>query len=866
MVEFAGGSHSGSFSALAAATIGITGGSMRSFATLTPPYPNDPSHFCRDLAEALDIARVGRWEWDASTGVVQWSSQMFRIHGYEPGEVAPSYEVFISHVHPDDRSLVAEQIQRLIQDPQPFEWQHRLLRRDGTTIVIHTRGFVRQTTAGLVFVGIGQDVTDRVRAVEARLAAKAKLRSIFQAMNDVVMVLSREGRYLEIPATNAELLYRPPQELLGRLVHDVFAKDQADAICATIREALDTRTTVTTSYGMSINGRPVWFSGSVSPFDEDSVVWVARDVTAQIEAEAAMRESEERLTLALTGANVGLCDWSLERKAVHWSIEWEQLLGVPPSEFGSVRAWWKQFVHHEDRASVLTALIDHLRGTSERFEAVFRLRTANGNWIWILARAKVMRRDAKGRPLRLLATALDISEQKRLEGELSHQAQHDALTGLPNRLFFRERVEHALDRNRRSKRSSAVLFLDLDNFKQVNDTFGHPAGDTLLREVAHRLQSCLRRSDTCARLGGDEFAILLEEVEQTTVAVAVANKILAAVRKPFSLGFTEAHIGASIGIAISDSTESVDDLLRNSDLAMYLSKSSGKGCYTIFQPAMHADVLRRVELETDLRGALARRELSVRYQPIVSMTDGRVTGFEALARWWHPARGDVSPSEFIPVAEQAGLMVEIGDWVLRTALRTVHPLLNQPGRPQGLSLSVNLSAPQVADPHLVDRISAALRDTKFPATSLILEITETSAVQTGGDAVERLWALSRMGIRLAIDDFGTGYASLSYLQRFPIGILKVDQSFTAQLGKRAEESPLSRAVLCLGQTLQIPTIAEGIETQQQWQRLRDLGCELGQGYLVSRPMSAERLEEFMKSSDVAPRNWCESGERRQRIA
>jgi diguanylate cyclase (GGDEF)-like protein/PAS domain S-box-containing protein len=828
--------------------------------TFTKPIEND---FCPDLAEALDIARVGRWQWDSSTGAVEWSPQMFRIHGLEPGEVTPSCDVFMSLVHPDDRAFVREQFERILKDPQPFEWEHRHQRRDGTILVIHTRGFVRQTTSGLVLIGMGQDVTDRVRAVEARLAAKAKLRSIFRAMSDVVMVLSREGRYLEIPATNANLLYRPPSELLGRLVHDVFAKDQADAICATIRHALDTRTTVTTSYGMSINGSPVWFSGAVSPLDEDSVVWVARDVTAETEAEAAVRESEERLTLALTGANVGLCDWNIETREVYWSAEWEQLLGAPPNTPKSMRSWWKKYVHPEDRDTARRTLIEQLRGTSPRFEAVFRLCTSDGGWIWVLARARVMRRDASGRPQRLLATALDISQQKRLETELAHQATHDSLTDLPNRVFFHERVEHALDLNKRSKRSSAVLFLDLDNFKRINDTFGHPAGDALLREVAHRVQSSLRRSDACARLGGDEFAILLDEVKHPGEVETVANKLLAALRKPFTLGCTEAQVGASIGIAISVPSETADDILRNADLAMYLSKSSGKGRCTLFEPAMHADVLRRVELETDLRGALDRREISVRFQPIVNIADGRVKGFEALARWWHPARGEVPPSEFIPVAEQTGQIVEIGDWVLRRALRAIRPLLSDIQTAGGITVSVNLSGAQVADPMLVDRVASALRETDFPATSLILEITETSAVQVSPESVERLWTLRRMGIQLAIDDFGTGYASLSYLQRFPISILKVDKSFTEQLGRNDNESPLSRAVLSLGQMLQIPTVAEGIENHEQWQRLRILGCELGQGYLFSRPISAERLEEFLATvSELRPWSydtdvWCE---------
>jgi diguanylate cyclase (GGDEF)-like protein/PAS domain S-box-containing protein len=449
----------------------------------------------------------------------------------------------------------------------------------------------------------------------------------------------------------------------------------------------------------------------------------------------------------------------------------------------------------------------------------------------------------------VLVALNDITERKELEALLSHQAFHDSLTGLANRSLFRDRLDHALARSVRHDWKPVVLYLDLDEFKRVNDTLGHAVGDQVLKEAATRITTCLRSADTCARLGGDEFAILLDEGTQDD-AVAIAERLVASMRTPFVLADGIVYVGVSVGIATSAPETSADDLLRNADVAMYMSKTLGKGQLTVFEPTMHAEVVERLRLGADINGALERGEFVVHYQPISTIPTGAIIGIEALVRWNHPELGQLLPERFIPIAEETGIIVPIGEWVLRQACQQCRLLNDRSEQIDPLTVSVNLSGRQLVLPDIVRVVETALAETGLPATLLILEITESVLVHNDADTVERLWSLKRIGVQLAIDDFGTGYSSLAYLQRFPVDILKIDKSFTDRLGTGNDESPLSRAVVSLGHTLNVRTIAEGIETPEQWARLNNLGCELGQGYLIARPMTADGLEIFLVANEA----------------
>jgi len=445
---------------------------------------------------------------------------------------------------------------------------------------------------------------------------------------------------------------------------------------------------------------------------------------------------------------------------------------------------------------------------------------------------------------RLEKSLIQLTE---LKEQLRHQAYHDPLTGLANRALFTERVEHALERGGRPPQAVSIMFIDLDDFKTINDSLGHACGDELLRSVAARIDGVLRPGDTAARLGGDEFAVLLEGVAEDGAARA-ADRILDSLRTPISLAGNEVFVHASLGIAATmPGRMRADEFLRNADVAMYVAKSGGKDRYAIFEPSMHATVLGRMEMEAELRAALDSGGLTLAFQPIVSLADGWVIGAEALARWPHPVRGSVPPSDFIPLAEDTGQIIPIGRWVMRQACRSARAWQDIGPEYRRFKVGVNLSARQLQYAGLVDDVAAALSDSGLSGDCLLLEITESSMMRDAEGAVRVLEQLKSMGVGIAIDDFGTGYSSLSYLRRFPVDILKIDKSFVDGLVCGPEESALAKAVVHIGRTLGIETVAEGIEHESQIQRLRAMGCSLGQGFFISRPLSEASMGEFLRA-------------------
>lgn len=445
----------------------------------------------------------------------------------------------------------------------------------------------------------------------------------------------------------------------------------------------------------------------------------------------------------------------------------------------------------------------------------------------------------------------DITSTVRLQDELKHQALHDALTGLANQSLFRDRVEHAAARIERVGGRLAVLFVDLDDFKTINDSLGHAAGDDLLVSVSKRLKDCVRTVDTAARLGGDEFAILVEDADEDGVALRIADRLIASLQQPIVLAGREVVISASVGIAFGGPGSNAEDLLRNADLAMYTAKAQGKRCVRTFAPAMHHAALERLEAEAALRGAAERGELVVHYQPIFDLWSGRIEGFEALVRWQHPTRGLLAPGAFIPFAEQTGLIDEIGRYVLQTACTEAASWLTDGVGYDAPAISVNLAPRQLLDPRLPTSIRATLELVDLAPERLILEITEGALMADPVRAIASLEALDEMGVRLAVDDFGTGYSSLAYLQQFPIDILKIDRAFVSNLTSDPRSS-LASAIVQLTRTLGLTPLAEGIETEEQAEVLRSLGCSLAQGFHLGRPIDAAATRALLSSRRSQP--------------
>ena len=575
------------------------------------------------------------------------------------------------------------------------------------------------------------------------------------------------------------------------------------------------------------------------------VVTACEDISQRKAAEAALRESEERYALAALGGNDGLWDWNVKTGTVHYSGRWASMLGIEPTAVGSSLEEWTSRVHPDDAVRVRTELSRHVEGRSPHFESEHRLRHADGSYRWVLARGLAVRSD-QGEATRMAGSLADITSRKTVEEQLLHDAFHDGLTGLPNRAFFVSLLDRAMKRTRRrTDYLFAVLIVDFDRFKLVNDSFGHVVGDRLLVAIAERLKGCLRPGDLVARLGGDEFAILLDDIRGVSDATRVAERIQQELATPFDLERQEVFTTASIGIALSTATYDRPEYhLRDADLAMYRAKARGKACYEMFDEALHARAVAQLRLETDLRRATEREELRLRYQPIVELKSGLITGFEALVRWQHPERGIVSPGEFIPVAEETGLIVPISRWVLETACRQAAAWVQRFPHASGPSISVNLSARHFQDPHLVQQILDVLQTSGLPATNLKLEITESVLMRDPESHMAAIRQLRSAGVQMQIDDFGTGYSSLSYLARFSIDALKIDRSFISA-GQGEESWDIVQTIVTLARDLRVNVIAEGVETLEQSNRLKALQCDYAQGYLFREPVDAETAEAML---------------------
>ena len=562
-------------------------------------------------------------------------------------------------------------------------------------------------------------------------------------------------------------------------------------------------------------------------------------------AENALRESEERYALAARGANDGLWDWNLVADMIYFSPRWKATLGYQDHEIGSSPEEWFGRIHESDRDLVKRRISDHQNGVVPHFESEIRMLHKDGTYRWMLSRG-VMVRDESGKPLRMAGSQTDITEGK----------VADPLTGLPNRLFFIERLLRLIEqRKRRTDALFAVLFLDLDGFKMINDSLGHMVGDKLLISVSKRLLDCLRSNDlvaradepfTVARLGGDECAILLDHLNTAADAKAVADRLMQELNRPFELDEKEIFTTVSIGIALSSSGYLYpEEFLRDADTAMYRAKSTGKARSEIFDADMRATITSRLQLETDLRHALHRQEFRNVYQPIVLLATGQVAGFEALLRWQHPERGLLGPAEFIPVAEETGLIRELGWWNLREACRQICEWKIRLNGFSALIMSVNLSVKQFQQPNLVGDIRALLQELSLPAETLQLELTESSVMTDPHTAISMLEQIKAQGICLAIDDFGTGYSSLSYLHRFPLNTVKIDRSFTSTMGNGGDGIQIVKTIMPLASNLGFDVVAEGVETQEQVWLLKELKCKYAQGYYFSKPLTAEAAEEFL---------------------
>jgi diguanylate cyclase (GGDEF)-like protein/PAS domain S-box-containing protein len=588
----------------------------------------------------------------------------------------------------------------------------------------------------------------------------------------------------------------------------------------------------------AITGKPIRLGGRVY------MIGLGSDITMKRRAEQQMARAKERLDLALSSSSLALWDWDLRLNRVYFNENWKHILGQVPEESTfsgeEVLAW----NHPDDQSVFRAALGNAVKGVSEEFDCEYRVSNGVGEWMWIQSRGKVTQRDATGKALRMTGTSMDVTKRKAAEERAEFLATRDALTSLPNRVLLHDRLEQAVVNAARLRTGFGFMFIDLDRFKTINDSLGHHVGDELLKQVAERLTACVRASDTVARLGGDEFAVILENLrdEHDEGAQQVAEKMIEAMGAPMLIEGQHLNTSCSIGISLFpvDGRDTAT-LMKHADVAMYYAKGKGRNNYQFFSAEMNARAQDRLSVENYLRLALRRHELVLHYQPRVSFGTGELLGVEALIRWQHPRRGLLTPDKFIEVAEDSGLIVPMGEWVLETACAQV-AAWQRSVRP-GLRLSVNLSVGQVVDgERLYSAVARAIEHTGIDPATLELELTESLLMQNLGEQAQLLNRLGQLGVGLAIDDFGTGYSSLAYLKSLPVDAIKIDGSFVRNIASDPDDEAIIRAIVAMAHSLQLGVVAEGVETTEHFELLKALGCDEFQGYYESPPLEAGELE------------------------
>ncbi len=650
----------------------------------------------------------------------------------------------------------------------------------------------------------------------------------------MLAAVSPAGALLAVSLAAAAALGRTPAELRGTDFRALYHPDDRARAADALAEALaapgtDVRRELRRR---GAGGCEAWVDETLRAVQgADGLVVLVHS------QDATVRRAKERYALAVEGANDGLWDWDVAQRRLYVSARARAILGYGEGEMDGGPEEWLERLHPDDAERARAELrAQQKAGDRPHFESVHRLRHRDGSWRWTHVRGVAVR-GPDGRALRMAGSITDVTERKVAEELLQHTSLHDTLTGLPNRSLLLDRAGLALRRGERRRRTCAVLCVGLDGFKVINESLGHAVGDLLLDAVARRLEGSLRSADTVARLGADVFAVLVDEIRDPGEARMVADRVHEALSAPFTLQGRQVFATASIGIAAAGEGATADGLLRDADTAMYRAKGRGRARSEMFDATMQAAALQRLHLETDLRGAVERQEFELAYQPVVSLADGRIVGFEALARWRHPSRGVLQPAEFIPAAEDTGLIVPLGRWVLREACRQMREWNRRYGA--ALSVNVNLSPRQFGDARLAADVADALRETELPAAFLKLEITENLLMGDAGGAAATLEELKTLGVDLCIDDFGIGYSSLSYLHRFPIDTLKIDRSFIARMGVDAQSEQIVRTIVVLAQTLNLRAVAEGVETPEQAERLRAMDCEYAQGYRFSHPVPGD---------------------------
>ncbi|MEM8642906.1 MAG: EAL domain-containing protein [Cyanobacteria bacterium P01_G01_bin.54] len=672
---------------------------------------------------------------------------------------------------------------------------------------------------------------------------------LFDLAPDGYLVTNVEGVIEHINQVAATLLNRRQSLLVGKPIAALLAQSALHEFYTVLTRLQQGRPVQNVTLCLRpYQQPPIYACFTIAPVrdSQNQLIgfrWLFRDLTEQRQAAMALKASEQRYATLAAAVPVGIFRTDRMGHYLYVNERWCQITGLTST--AAAGEGWKQGLHPNDCDRVVAAW-EQFTQAHRPFQLEYRFQRPDGQVTWVYGQS-VAEHDADGQMIGYVGSITDISALKQAQALITYHALHDPLTHLPNRHLLLERLELTIKQARRHQICRyAVLFLDLDRFKLINDSLGHGVGDQLLTQVAQKLKTHLRDTDLVARLGGDEFLILLEEINSPTIVVQIAERILADCQMPFIIGGREIFTSLSIGIVLGTSDyHQATDLIRDADIAMYRAKAQGKNSYRFFDALMHTESLNRLTLETELRRALDQKEFTVYYQPIVDVFDHRLVGFEALVRWQHPSRGLILPDEFVPIAEEIGVIVPIDHWVFHQACQQMVHWQKQFAHLFPLKISINFSAQNLLSPTSIKTIDRSLADTGLAGDAIVLEITESMLIEDLDQTIDVLAQLASRGILISLDDFGTGYSSLTYLHRLPVDTVKIDRTFVSQMQAKNRNYQVVSTIITLSNQLGLTVVAEGIETSLQLQQLQQLGCQSGQGYLFSKPLAPHQIEAYL---------------------
>lgn len=725
--------------------------------------------------------------------------------------------------------------------------QYKKILRDRTgSVGVLWRNFVRTVNEDLWLEEKKRKQLEETAQFNALEVAKrnSHIRAIFETFPDIFFVVTGTGEIVEASGAALVDLGHPPGHWVGKTLTEFPNKEIGRRFKETLARAHDTRATVSLEFAFMVKGGLTFYEARLRPSDHNQTIVLARDITAQKSALEALKASEERYALAARAANDGLWDWNLPTNRIYFSPRWKDLLGYADGEMENhPNAWWDRI--HPDDVELVKRAFTHLGDSGKDIlEIEYRIRHRDNSFRWVETRGLTVR-DATGAAYRIVGSQTDITSRKAAEERLRHEGFHDKVTGLANRSLFMDRLTNVLDRVKRQPGYLvAVIYVDLDRFRAVNERVGHEPANRLLEAVAARLRSFARVGDTVARLGDDEFAILLDGIPNDRAAVVFADRMRELIASPCDVGPEDIIVTASLGISLnSPDSSSAESLLNEAESAMQRAKQAGKNCQELFSRENYSRLVSKLRIESELRHAAEREELELFYQPIFSIPDARLVRMEALIRWNHPQRGMVSPLEFIPVAEETGLILNVGDWVLNTVCEQARAWHDSGRGPVGIA--VNVSPRQFQQHNVLAQFGAALAKISAYGFNLELEVTEGAAMYDVDQSVKVMRSLREMGVRISIDDFGVGYSSLSCLRLFPLNTLKIDRGFVQGVPRVKDNTAITNAIIGIAHSLGLSVVAEGVETEEQMSFLKDQGCEEAQGYLLGRPMTAKDISAIL---------------------